>query len=34
MEGTMRKPRLTDEQVVGILRAADREPVRWPSGME
>jgi putative transposase len=27
MEGTMRESRFKDEQVVGILRAADREPV-------
>jgi putative transposase len=27
MEGTMLQSRFTDEQVVGIIRAADREPV-------
>ena len=27
MEGARRKSRFTDEQVVGIIRAADREPV-------
>jgi putative transposase len=26
MEGARRKSRFTDEQVVGIIRAADREP--------
>jgi putative transposase len=27
MEGAMRKSRFTDEQVVGIVHAADRDPV-------